>query len=48
MSKANNNIMIYQTKEGSLELKADFASETIWASQKDTTKHGSLGSLNYV
>ena len=35
MSKANNNIMIYQTKEGSLELKTDFESETIWASQKD-------------
>ena len=35
MSKVNNNMIIYQTKAGSLELKTDFESDTIWASQKD-------------
>jgi len=35
MQKENNNIIIYQTKAGSLELKTDFESDTIWASQKD-------------
>ncbi len=32
MSEKNNNIMIYQTEEGSLELKTDLTSEIIWAS----------------
>lgn len=27
-------LIIYQTKEGAIELKGDFANETIWASQK--------------
>jgi len=35
MSKVNNSMIIYQTKAGSLELKTDFESDTIWASQKD-------------
>jgi prophage maintenance system killer protein len=30
---ANNNIIIYQTKSGALELKGDFTRETVWATQ---------------
>lgn len=29
------DLVIYQLENGALELKADFNSETIWASQKD-------------
>ena len=46
MSKANNNIMIYQTKEGSLELKTDFESETVWASQKQIARIFGVTSQN--
>jgi hypothetical protein len=28
-----NNIVIYQSKSGSIELKGDFKNETIWATQ---------------
>ncbi len=34
MSKINNCMIIYQTKEGSLELNNDFESYTIWTNQK--------------
>lgn len=30
----NNNIIVYQAKNGAIELKGDFTKETIWASQK--------------
>lgn len=29
----NNNVIIYQTKSGALELKGDFTRETVWATQ---------------
>ena len=46
MSKVNNNIIIYQTKEGSLELKTDFKSETVWASQKQIARIFGVTSQN--
>lgn len=29
------DLIIYQLESGALELKADFSTETVWASQKD-------------
>lgn len=37
MSK-EKELVIYQTKSGSLELKEDFSNQTIWATQKDISK----------
>lgn len=31
--KSENNIVIYQAKNGAIELKTDISKETIWASQ---------------
>lgn len=31
----DNDLIIYQSDTGALELKADFSTETVWASQKD-------------
>lgn len=28
-----NNVIVYQTKSGSLELKGDFTRETVWANR---------------
>lgn len=33
-----NNIVIYQTKSGAIELKGDFSHETIWATQSEMAK----------
>ncbi len=46
MKKENNNIIIYQTKAGSLELKSDFESETVWASQKQIARIFGVTSQN--
>ena len=46
MQKENNNIIIYQTKAGSLELKTDFESDTIWASQKQIARIFGVTSQN--
>jgi hypothetical protein len=35
MIKENDNKIIYQSETGALELKTDYQSETVWASQKD-------------
>ena len=34
VKKRKNNLIIYQTKNGAIELKGDFNIETMWASQK--------------
>ena len=31
---AKNNVVIYQSKEGGIELRGDYSKETIWASQQ--------------
>ena len=31
--KVNNNVVVFQTKTGALELKGDFTHETVWATQ---------------
>ena len=46
MSKVNNSMIIYQTKAGSLELKTDFESDTIWASQKQIARIFGVTSQN--
>lgn len=46
MSKVNNNMIIYQTKAGSLELKTHFESDTIWASQKQIARIFGVTSQN--
>ena len=37
-SQNNNEMVLYQTKSGAIELKADTAKETIWASQQDIAR----------
>ena len=31
----NNKVVIYQAKNGAIELRGDFGKETIWATQAD-------------
>jgi len=38
MSKEKNNIVIYQSKSGNIELHADVEKDTVWASQKSIAK----------
>ncbi len=33
MKKGKNNVVIYQTKSGAIELRGDFTRETVWATQ---------------
>ncbi len=38
MKKTNSQIIIYQAKSGAIELKGDFAHETVWATQAQIVK----------
>ena len=36
--KNNNKVVIYQAKNGAIELRGDFSRETVWATQADIAK----------
>ena len=38
MKKKNKGVVVYQAKNGAIELRGDFSRETIWATQAEIVK----------
>ena len=38
MENRNNTMIVYQAKNGAIELRGDFTNETVWATQADISR----------